>query len=209
MANTRMGDGVSVSEFARMVGVSQPYISKLLSKKKLPRNKDGTIPEREGLTAYRALKTKPDTSFPIEKTEAELEREDEKKIINDGEPQKTKKKFIPPSSDFDSLQDDEKVMLSSAYKKVMLAEKTFNAKIKEIEYKVKKGEVLQLEEAKLELKETGIQLKNRLMAIPSRISSICENKNAREIEKILENEISDALRELAKSRFLSENEKDY
>jgi transcriptional regulator with XRE-family HTH domain len=206
MAGLRMGVGVSVSEFARMVGVSQPYISKLLSKKKLPRNKDGTIPEKEGLSAYRMLKNiKPD--FPIEKSEAEINRENEKIIVNDGD---KAKRYVPPSNDFESGgQDDEKIMLSSAYKKAMLAEKTFNAKIKEIEYKVKKGEVLQLEEAKLELKETGIQLKNRLMAIPSRISSICENKNAREIEKILENEISDALRELAKSRFLSENEKDY
>ena len=206
MANSRMGMGVSVSEFARMVGVSQPYISKLLAKKKLPRNKDGTIPEKDGLAAYRALKGNK-TDFPIEKSEDEINRDNEKTIIKDGD--KPNKKYIPPSSDFEQMQDDEKVLISSAYKKAMLAEKTYNAKIKEIEYRVKKGEVFQLEEAKLSLKNTAIQLKTRLLAIPSRVSSICEKKNAREIEKILEEEISDALRELAKSRYLSESEKDY
>lgn len=208
MAGIRMGIGVSVTEFARMVGVSQPYISKLLSKRKLPRNKDGTIPEKEGLAAYRALKgIKND--FPIEKSEAEINRDNEKIIVSDGD--KPNKRYIPPSSDFEPQQDDEKVLISSAYKKAMLAEKTFNAKIKEIEYKVKKGEVFQLEEAKMELKDTAIQLKARLMAIPSRVSSLCEKRTAREIEKILETEISDALRELAKSRFLSggEDEKEY
>ena len=206
MANSRMGMGVSVSEFARMVGVSQPYISKLLAKKKLPRNKDGTIPEKDGLAAYRALKGNK-TDFPIEKSEDEINRDNEKTIIKDVD--KPNKKYIPPSSDFEQMQDDEKVLISSAYKKAMLAEKTYNAKIKEIEYRVKKGEVFQLEEAKLSLKNTAIQLKTRLLAIPSRVSSICEKKNAREIEKILEEEISDALRELAKSRYLSESEKDY
>lgn len=206
MANSRMGIGVSVSEFARMVGVSQPYISKLLAKKKLPRNKDGTIPEKDGLAAYRALKGNK-TDFPIEKSEEEINRDNEKTIIKDGD--KPNKKYIPPSSDFEQMQDDEKVLISSAYKKAMLAEKTYNAKIKEIEYRVKKGEVFQLDEAKTALKNTAIQLKTRLLAIPSRVSSICEKKNAREIEKILEEEISDALRELAKSRYLSESEKDY
>ena len=204
MAYNRIGEGMSVSEFAKTVGVSQPYISKLLAKKKLPRNKDGTIPPTKGLAAYRALKGLSDNAFTKEKTDAEVDRENEKIIVTESDEKPKKRQYNTDFGQSFQESDAEKVKISDAYKKAMLAEKTFNAKIKEIEYRVKKGEVFELEEAKRSLRDTAVNIKMRLLSIPPRVSVLCEKKNAREIEQLLEAEITDALRELAKSRFLTE-----
>ena len=101
---------VSVREFAKQVGRSKSWISKLAISGKLPRNDDGSIPLEAGFKAY-------------------------DKLVKEAE---AKKRKVEPLSDDDNAPMagamSKAMNVTEAFNKARLAEKTYQAKLKELEF---------------------------------------------------------------------------
>ena len=173
--------GVSVREFARQVGRSPSWISKMARQGKLPRNEDGSIPIQEGFVAYDKFNRE------VEATKAKQKK---------AEP-------LPENDDAPMTESATKAMsVTEAFNKARLAEKTYQAKLKELEYKLKRGEIVEREKVVADAEAVGAFLREQFMSIPVRYSGLLEGRTARDIEEILEDAINDALKALQKSEFV-------
>lgn len=172
----KKAESIGVREFARQIGKSHTWVYKLLKEGRLPRNEDGTIPVKAGFTVYNKILQ--GTSTKAGET-------------------------LPDSDDAPmSAPLVKAVNVTEAFNKARLAEKTYQAKLKEIEYKIKRGELVESSAVREDAAKTGSAVRGRLMSIPVRVSGLCEGRTAREIEEILEGAINDALTELQKSEFI-------
>lgn len=182
-----MGNSTSVTlrEFARQIGRSHTWVQNKVKSGELPRNDDGTIPVQAGFKAVDAIL-----------------REVELKKAN-----RQKKTVIEPLPDNDDAPMQEAVSkainVTEAFNKARLAEKTYQAKLKEIEYKLKRGDLIESETVVADAQATAALVRERLMSIPVRISGLCEGRTARDIEEILEDAINDVLKSFQKSEFIS------
>ena len=86
--------------------------------------------------------------------------------------------------------------LNIAMNKAKLAEKTYQARLKELEFKLKSGELLEKDAVAHEAQQLASKIKNKLLSIPPRVSAMCEGRVARDIEEIITDAINDALKEL-------------
>lgn len=194
-----MDGGVSLREFAGYVGRSQVMILKLARAGILPRDSEGKIPLQEGLEAFRKYDTAP-------KSKGGRPRKGEGKSIK----KKVTKPAAPPVSESLDIASDSKreeaININSAMRKANLAEKTFKAKLRELEYKMKTGELLEKTAVESEASWLAEQLKSKLQAIAPRISSMCEGRIAREIEEIISDAINGALQELQKCKYIKSDD---
>lgn len=183
---------VTVREFARQVGRDQALILRLAKKGVIPRNDDGTIPLAAGLAAFQAYDDAP-------KNKGGRPKKGEEKIKKTA----TKKQSPPPDK---AEQTEKAVSINTKLNQAKLAEKTFNAKLKELDFRLKSGELLEKNAVVAECQWLAEQVKSKLLAIPPRISSLCEGRIARDIEEIFTDAINDALRELQKCKYTAEAE---
>lgn len=165
---------VGVREFARQIGKSHTWVYKLIKAGKLPRNEDGTLPVNEAFAAYDKL-TRGTESQP-----EELPDDDN----------------APMSPKMAKAQN-----VTEAFNKARAMEKTYQAKLKEIEFKLKQGDLVESAKVRQDAQATASALRARLMSIPVRVAGLCEGRTSREIEEILEGAIDDALKEFKKSEF--------
>lgn len=183
---------VSVREFARQVGRDQALILRLLKRGVLPQNEDGTIPLADGLAAFEAYDAAPKNKGGRPK------KNEKKEDVN----KKEKPSVTPqPPPIVSSTQRKAAISMNAAINKVKLADAAYKAKIRKQEYEVKSGELLRRDEVVAEMQWLAEQLKAKLLAIPPRISAICEGRPAREIEEIIENAINSVLKELQKCKY--------
>ena len=182
---------VSLREFSRQVGRSQGLISKLVNSGVIPRNEDGTIPVDEGLKAFREYQENAKRGRPPKGEVREVRPE----------PQKAKKPEPSPLPDPQEMSN-----FSKAMNKAKLAETTFKARLRELEYKLKNGDLIPKDDVSREASWMAEQVKAKLMAIPPRISSMCEGRVAREIEEIISDSINGALKELQKCKYSGDEE---
>lgn len=198
---------VGVRELARQIGCSHVLLLRLIKEGRMPQNKDGTIPLNAGLAAYENRKnTKP------KKKESKDPKEKKK---NPG--RKPKEKFLPedPADDSPEVETPapttDKLIsvrdVTTQFNKARLAEKTYQAKLKEIEFKLKKEILVEKTEVEADASATAAEIRERLTSIPVRVSALCERKTAREIEEILTDAIQDALTSFSKSKFVKDEEK--
>lgn len=198
---------VGVRELARQIGCSHVLLLRLIKEGRMPKNKDGTIPLNAGLAAYENRKnTKP------KKTESKDSKEKKKKPGR-----KPKAKFLPEDPEDDSPEVEtpapttDKLIsvrdVTTQFNKARLAEKTYQAKLKEIEFKLKKEILVEKTEVEADASATASEIRERLTSIPVRVSALCERKTAREIEEILTDAIQDALTSFSKSKFVKDEEK--
>lgn len=165
---------VGVREFARQIGKSHTWVYKLLKEGKLPRNEDGTLPVNEAFAAYDKL-TRGTESQPEELPDYDN---------------------APMSPKMAKAQN-----VTEAFNKARAMEKTYQAKLKEIEFKLKQGDLVESAKVRQDAQATASALRARLMSIPVRVAGLCEGRTSREIEEILEGAIDDALKEFKKSEF--------
>lgn len=78
------------------------------------------------------------------------------------------------------------------------------AQLKAIELKEKEGKVFSKEDIEADAHRAGAELMSRLFSIPPRIAVLCEGRNAREIQTIIEDALNEALEALHTSRFYHE-----
>ena len=141
---------VTIRDFAKHVGRSHVLILRLVNQGVIPRNDDGTIPLADGLAAFEAYDTAPKNKGGRPK------KGDEKKV------KKAKTKTAPPETS--TGKDDkreEAVSINAAMRKANLAEKTFKAKLRELEYKVKSGELLEKAAVAAEAQWLAEQVKSK------------------------------------------------
>lgn len=101
---------------------------------------------------------------------------------------------------------DDVVNINSALNKAKLAEKTYQARLRELEYKLKSGELVEKTTVATEAEWLATQIKSKLMAIPPRISTLCEGRLSRDIEEILTDALNDAMKELQKCKYAGEKQ---
>ena len=160
-------------EFAEMVGLSHTYIYRLINEGVLTTHEDGRIPVQKGIRQYNEwVKT----------------------------PGKQAKKKAKPVDEA-AIEMNTSGGVSLALNKAKLAEKTYQARLKELDYKARTGALLDREEVEKEAAWLAEQVKGKLLAVPPRISSLCEGREARDIEAIISDAINDALKELQKVKF--------
>ena len=181
---------VSVREFAKQVGRDQALILRLIKKGVIPRNDDGTIPLSEALIAFNAYDTAPKNKGGRPKKGQERKAKKQNNEIQ-----------IPIISE---EQRQEAVNINTAMKKAKLAQTTYQARLRELEYKLKAGELLEKTTVAEEAQQLASQVKSKLLAIPPRISSMCEGRIARDIEEIITDAINQALAELQKCKYTNE-----
>ena len=219
-------DGVTVREFGRQIGKSHVWVLKLIKSGDLPRNEDGTIPLDAGLKAFadyvsapKKPKGRPKNSTITEETQPARGRGRPRKeppAQTEKRKQGRPRKAPPVENVFDDMPNDEAneilkrkdeaVNVNSSINKVKLADMTFKAKTRELEYKEKAGDLIRKDEVAKEAQWLADQVKSKLMAIPPRISTLCEGRVAREIEEIISDALNDALRELQKCKYTGDEQ---
>lgn len=194
-----MSELLSQRQFAERIGRSNVWVSKLVKQGKLPVI-NGKIPLDQGIIAYEA---------------SQRLGYDNNREYNEQQRQKNgKQNPVKPARPVEpaTLPDDDEPLpstgsisvdkVAAAFNKARLAEKTYQAKLKELDYKEKQGHLLPKEAVEADAAAVAEELRGLLFAISPRIAPLCEGKPARQIEAIIEEAINDALAALKKSRFV-------
>ena len=85
--------------------------------------------------------------------------------------------------------------------KAKLAKETYIAKLKELDYRYRKGELAEVEDVKADARRVGSAFMDKIKAIPSRIAVLCEGRSARDIEAIIDDALNDAFTALQTTKF--------
>lgn len=186
MKRKSSGDGgreanVSLAEFARRVGVSRVYISKIAREGKLPLDESGMVKLPSAEEAWNALShaAEPKASSPAPRP----------------------REGVRGESDYRSMASINRRLL-----KAKLAEKRYNAKLKELEYRRLRAELIHIDEVKADAFRAAIEIRQRLLVLPARLAGQLEGKTGAQISKIIEIAINDALTALNRTRFVETNE---
>lgn len=190
-----MSELLSQRKFAELIGRSNVWVSRLVKDGKLP-TVDGKIPKDEGLAAYQASQR---LGYDANREHGEKQRK------------KSKKNDQSPPDEPITLPDDDEPLpttgmvsvdkVSQAYNRARLAEKTYQAKLKELQYKQEQGQLIPIDQVRQDAESTAVELSGLLNAIAPRIAPLCEGRPAREIEAVIDEAISEAMNSLKKSRF--------
>lgn len=194
---------LSQREFAKEIGRSHVWVSKLVKAGKLP-VVNGKIPLEAGLKAYQSSQQ---LGYDANRDHGQKQRDKaaEKAAKPVSKPINQEIAVTLPADD-DQLPTTSGITsdkVTAAFNRARLAEKTFMAKLKELDYKEKQGLLITKDEVEADAAAIAEELRGLLFAIGPRIAPICEGKSAREIEVIIEEAINDSLSALKKSRFKS------
>ena len=205
--NITTDDGVTVREFGRQIGKSHVWVLKLIESGALPRNADGTIPLDKGLKAFADYVSAP--KKPKGRPKTSTKTEEAQPTRGRGRPRKIPAVEMPVDDVSDEATEilnrkDEAVNVNSSMNKAKLAEQLIKTKQRDLDYKEKVGELIKKDEVAKEAQWLAEQVKSKLMAIPPRISTLCEGRVSREIEEIISDALNDALRELQKCKYTGE-----
>lgn len=197
------GESIGVRELARQVGCSHVLILNLIKAGKMPQNKDGSIPLDAGLIAYENRKKKKEPK-ESKKKDPPKKRKSTKKIkeLPDNDPPEDGEDVEEHAPKLTSEKLINARDITTQFNKARLAEKTYQAKLREIEYKLKKGELVTRADVEADASAVAAEIRERLTSIPVRISALCEHQPARKIEEVMTDAIQDALISFSKSKFV-------
>lgn len=173
-------DGViSRHELAIELNVSRQWIIKLIKNGVIPVNPDNTIPRRAALEAYSAY----------QEQQAAKKEERQAKTAS-GKKTASARSAVP--------NIEESVKDGMTYSKAKTAKEAYAAKLKELEYKEKIGELVKKEDVERMATNLAERVRGKLMTVGVRVAGLCVNRNVREIEEIIDTEINAAMAELRK-----------
>lgn len=169
-------DGIEVSlrEFGAAVGVTYESIRKLVKKGIIPTSENGKVLMSEGMAAYQ--------NYLMEHPNAGNKKT------------KGREKAI-------GLIGAAAVSDAQMYQKAKTQEKVFAAKLKQLEVKRQEGDLVPRADIIADAHRVATEVQGRLLAIPARVSPVCEGRSAREIQVIFEDAINEALEAFAKGAF--------
>ena len=87
------------------------------------------------------------------------------------------------------------------YNSARTAKEIANARLKELELQELEGKLVRIEDVRADASATGAELRVKLQSIAPRIATVCEGKEARQIERIIADEINHVLEVLQQSRY--------
>lgn len=180
---------VSKSEFARRKGISPAMVTKLCSAGRIPVLKNGKLDFDTASAAYEATR----------QVGREVSAENGKRGRG-------------VSSELPDLPADDAGLASGTtgvaaqFNKAKTAEKIYQAKLKQLEFEEKKGSLIAKDVVTDDAFLAANELRSRLFSIAPRAAPRCEGKSARDIERIIEDEINFALQALQGSRFIKQEE---
>ena len=211
---------VSQAEFARIVGVSKPYISKLVKTGKLKLNENGKLNLEE---SKKILSSSKNPSFDANREHAQkqkgvpLKERVEKAQSNENwtvlqgkekdeyieslkpktAPKKEKPKDLIDDEDTKDLDSESMYKINILFNKARAAEKVALAKLRDIDVKIKKGELLDAETVKREAAEVGNLITQKLYNMVYKLAPLLVGvETQKQAKDILESEVEIVLEEL-------------
>lgn len=180
---------VSKSEFARRKGISPAMVTKLCRSGRIPMLKSGKLDFDKASAAYEASR----------QVGREVSAENGKRGhgISSEQPEL-------PADDAGLAGGTSGVAVQ--FNKAKTAEKIYQAKLKRLEFEEKEGSLIAKDAVRDDAFLAANELRSRLFSIAPRAAPRCEGKTAREIERIIEDEINFALQALQESRFIKQEE---
>lgn len=169
-------------EFAKLVGVSAPRISKLVKAGRIPLV-DKKIPKEAGLTAWN-------------NKHIGFERAAEAGKKFGGDPRTTKNNSIRQSLDEDDDVAPDDSDLGKRYNLAKTLEKEEMARKRKFENEVEQGKYVLKSNIEREAATIAAEMVKAFMGIPSRISVSLENKEASYIQEALEHELNEVIKVL-------------
>lgn len=167
---------ITRTEFAKRVGVSNPYITKLV--------KAGRLPITNNKIDYERCK------IIFEQIRSGQDRNNQ----NWNEEQKGKGAEGAAADRFNK-PNKEPLDLGTRYQAARAADMALKAKTKEIEFKKLIGEVIDVRAVKYQIEQISNIVRTRLNKFPSKYAARCEGQTAIEIEEIMGNGIKEILEE--------------
>ena len=211
---------VNQAEFARIVGVSKPYITKLVKTGKLKLNENGKLNLEE---SKKILSSSKNPSFDANREHAQkqkgvpLKERVEKAQSNENwtvlqgkekdeyieslkpktAPKKEKPKDLIDDEDTKDLDSESMYKINILFNKARAAEKVALAKLRDIDVKIKKGELLDAETVKREAAEVGNLITQKLYNMVYKLAPLLVGiETQKQAKDLLESEIEIVLEEL-------------
>ena len=211
---------VSQAEFARIVGVSKPYITKLVKTGKLKLNENGKLNLEE---SKKILSSSKNPSFDANREHAQkqkgvpLKERVEKAQSNENwtvlqgkekdeyieslkpktAPKKEKPKDLIDDEDTKDLDSESMYKINILFNKARAAENVALAKLRDIDVKIKKGELLEAETVKREAAEVGNLITQKLYNMVYKLAPLLVSvETQKQAKDILESEVEIVLEEL-------------
>ena len=211
---------VNQAEFARNIGVSKPYITKLVKTGKLKLNENGKLNLEE---SKKILSSSKNPSFDANREYAQkqkgvpLKERVEKAQSNENwtvlqgkekdeyieslkpktAPKKEKPKDLIDDEDTKDLDSESMYKINILFNKARAAEKVALAKLRDIDVKIKKGELLDAETVKREAAEVGNLITQKLYNMVYKLAPLLVGvETQKQAKDILESEVEIVLEEL-------------
>ena len=191
---------VSQAEFARIVGVSKPYITKLVKTGKLKLNENGKLNLEE---SKKILSSSKNPSFDANREHAQkqkgvpLKERVEKSTAENIPKQETPKTTNNDSEDLGNTVPNDMFKINILFNKARAAEKVALAKLRDIDLKLKQGELLEAETVKREAAEVGNLITQKLYNMVYKLAPLLVGvETQKQAKDILESEVEIVLEEL-------------
>ena len=211
---------VSQAEFARIIRVSKPYITKLVKTGKLKLNENGKLNLEE---SKKILSSSKNPSFDANREHAQkqkgvpLKERVEKAQSNENwtvlqgkekdeyierlkpktAPKKEKPKDLIDDEDTKDLDSESMYKINILFNKARAAEKVALANLRDIDVKIKKGELLDAETVKREAAEVGNLITQKLYNMVYKLAPLLVGvETQKQAKDILESEVEIVLEEL-------------
>ena len=189
---------VNQAEFARIVGVSKPYITKLVKTGKLKLNENGKLNLEE---SQKILSSSKNPSFDANREHAQKQKgvplKERVEKAQEARPPKNEKTNLIDDDDTKDLDSESMYKINILFNKARAAEKVALAKLRDIDVKIKKGELLEAETVKREAAEVGNLITQKLYNMVYKLAPLLVGVDTQKQAKdILESEVEIVLEEL-------------
>ena len=191
---------VNQAEFARIVGVSKPYITKLVKTGKLKLNENGKLNLEE---SKKILSSSKNPSFDANREHAQkqkgvpLKERVEKSTAENIPKQETPKTTNNDSEDLGNTVPNDMFKINMLFNRAKAAEKVALAKLRDIDLKLKQGELLEAETVKQEAAEVGNLITQKLYNMVYKLAPLLVGvETQKQAKDILESEVEIVLEEL-------------
>lgn len=195
---------VTKAEFSRHIGVSRAAVSKMLKSGRIQERDDGKINLEEAVVAYESTRQIGREASKENGRKAGVNKSEGEKRTPGKKAEPKPVEVTPPESGPISASGAVNQNLMQQLNKAKLAEKTFQAKLKEMEYKKATGELLEISEVRADARKVAEDVRGKLMSIPQKLAQQIVTKSPREAQRLIEEAINRALTALQDSRFMKE-----
>ena len=192
MPNDAPREVITKAEFARRVGISKQRVSQLTQAGSLPVTADGRIPWPDAQRVWLARKAEDDN--PDQQDAPQPRSQPASRRVHPVLGQ-------PRAAAGAGEQTETAIRSSLTYAEARAVEKTLRAQLLGLRLKREKGELITREEAMADARAALASLRASVLALPGRVSLLCEGKSAAEVQAVLEDAVNALLAEWNQGRF--------